>query len=219
MSGENLYPLNKNDINYNELNNGWYKTETEYNTNLSLIELIDNFLRPSSNLYDESILNDLGMSITDIYREQHLGFLISGKILSGSLIINEQILIQPLNLLTKIKNILHIDHHNNNYKHNIAIAGDNIQLQLIKNNIDNELYEQINIGDMITLPYTPIRILKQFECKIFVMKNIKIPICKGHSILIYTQSISKPAYIYRIKSIINKKNGNILKKKTKTYYC
>ena len=149
------------------------------------------------------------MSITDIYKELNVGIVATGKILSGSIMNLEQILIQPLNLVTKIKNLISIDNHSHKYKHKIAIKGDNIQLLLDIKDSNDEIFDQIKIGDIISSPHEPLKLINRFECKIVTMKNMKIPICKGHHVIIHTQSVEKPAYIYKINNMLNKKTGQI----------
>ena len=201
---------NADDEIMNKIKDKWWKKEINdpYHTNLSLFEVIDR-LRPSSTILNDSLNGRLRMSITDIYKELNVGIVATGKILSGSVMCYEQILIQPLNLVTKIKNLISIDNHSHKYRHKIAIKGDNIQLLLdIKDNND-EIFDQIKIGDIITSPHEPLKLINRFSCKIVTMKNLKIPICKGHHVIIHTQSVEKPAYIYKINNMLNKKTGQI----------
>eukprot|EP00484_Ammonia_sp_Unknown_P021695 CAMPEP_0197023800 /NCGR_PEP_ID=MMETSP1384-20130603/4440_1 /TAXON_ID=29189 /ORGANISM="Ammonia sp." /LENGTH=886 /DNA_ID=CAMNT_0042452067 /DNA_START=14 /DNA_END=2674 /DNA_ORIENTATION=+ len=194
-----------------DIKDKWWTKENKndsYLTHKSLFELIDE-LRPSSSILNDSLHGPLRMSITDIYKELNVGIVATGKILSGSVMNYQQILIQPLNLVTKIKNLISIDNHSNKYKHEIAVKGDNIQLLLEIKDSNDEVFEQIKVGDMITTPHEPLKLINKFECKIVSMKNLKIPICKGHHVIIHTHSVEKPAYIFKINNLLNKKTGAI----------
>jgi len=184
-----------------------------YRTNLSLFEVID-CLRPNSTILSDSLEGKLRMSITDIYKESNVGIVATGKILSGSIMNFEQVLIQPLNLVTKIKNFLSISTHSVKYKHDIAIKGDNIQLLLDIKDSNDEIFDQIKIGDIISSPHEPLKLINRFQCKLVTMKNLNVPLCKGHHVIIHTQSVEKEGYISKIDAMINKKDGKV--KETKT---
>ena len=158
------------------------------------------------------------MSITDIYRDM-MGFMLSGKIYSGSIAAKQQILIQPTNLVCKVKNLLSIENNSNDFQYNIGVSGDNVQLLLSLQNIsksDQEMYfEQIKVGDMVTVPHEPIKNVKKFECKIVTTPTLKIPFVKGQEIVIHHQSVDMPAIMSKIVGILDKKTGNILKKKAR----
>merc|ERR1712032_949693 len=154
------------------------------------------------------------MSITDIYKELNLGIVATGKILSGSVMLHEQVLVQPLNLVTKIKNLISIDHHSHAYKHRVAIKGDNIQLLLDIKDSNDEIFDQIKIGDIISSPHDALKLINRFKCKLVTMKNLNVPICKGHHVIIHTQSVEKEAFIYKINAMVNKKDGKVVESKT-----
>ncbi len=68
-----------------------------------------------------------------------------------------------------------------------------VQLLLDIRDNNDEIFSQIKIGDFITSPHHPLKLINKFKSKIITMKNLKIPICRGHNILIHTHSIKKPA--------------------------
>jgi len=188
----------------------WWKQPTQdpYRTDKSLFTLIDE-LRPTSSILHDSLHGPLRMSITDIYKELNVGVVATGKVLSGSVMNHEQILLQPLNLVSKVKNLIGVDHHSHSYQHEIAVKGDNIQLLLeVKDSkLGDDVLERIKVGDIVSSPHYPLPLTRAFECKIVTMKNLKIPICKGHHVMIHTQSVEKPAFIQKINSMLDKKTG------------
>ena len=196
----------------------WYQTESNYNTSKTLIELIDSLRPPSTVRF--SLDFPLRMSITDIYKEAILGGLIvSGKIYSGSIACKQQILIQPINLVCRVKALNAIEESNNkSFEFDVGVAGDNIQLVLNTNITgmsakDAELqFEQIKVGDMITVPFDPMHTVHKFEVKIITTPDLKVPFVKGQDVVIHSQSIDLPAIMTKINGILDRKSGEIAKK-------
>lgn len=183
-----------------------------YLSNKPLFEVMDG-LRPTSSIYGDSVNGKLRMSITDIYKEPNVGIVATGKVLSGAVMPLEQIVVQPLNLVTKIKSMSGIESHRKGYRHEVAVKGDNVQLTLDIRDQNDEIFDQIKVGDIISTPHEPLKLSKQFECKLITMKNMKLPICKGHHVIIHTQSVEKEAFILSIKHLLHNKTGEVLENK------
>ena len=106
-----------------------------------------------------------------------------------------------------------VENHTNPFRHNIGIKGDNINLLLTLK--DNDLFEEIQIGDIITTPFTKILLSKKILCKVATVKDLKIPICSGQNIFVHTQSIKIASVITKVNNLIDRKTGNIVNKKVR----
>merc|ERR1712124_119848 len=93
------------------------------------------------------------------------------------------------------------------------MGGDNVQLTLDVRDQNDEIFDQIKVGDVISSPKDPLKLCCQFECKIWSMKNLKVPICKGHHLIVHTQSVEKEAFVLNIKHLLNKKTGAVIESK------
>jgi len=218
LTGENLVPdsqiKSKQKINLSKdkdnktiaTHDKWYIKETGYNSNKTLLEIIDNLHSQFNNNVQQALQQDFHLSITDVY-EEISGPVIAGKILSGAVMPKDQILIQPLNMATTVKSITGVDA---SMQYDVAICGDNVQLSI--NVKEDQLFNQIHIGDMVSTPDSPMKCSYKFECKIVTMPDIKIPLCKGHEVMIFFHSVSASAFIYKIVAILNKETGNIERK-------
>ena len=183
-----------------------------YLSNEPLFEVMD-ALRPTSSIYGDSVNGKLRLSITDIYKEPNVGIVATGKVLSGAVMAMEQVAVQPLNLVTRVKALSGIESHKVGFRHEVAVKGDNVQLTLDVRDQNDEMLEQLKVGDIVTTPHEPLKLCNQFECKLVTMKNLKLPICKGHHLMIHTQSVEKEAFILSIKHLLHRKTGEVLEAK------
>lgn len=90
-----------------------------------------------------------------------------------------------------------------------AAAGDHVSLTLVGMDII-----KINVGCIFCVPKEPIKVCTRFRARILIF-NIEIPITKGFPVLLHYQTVSEPAVIKRLISVLNKSTGEVTKKKPK----
>ncbi|XP_027981119.1 HBS1-like protein isoform X2 [Eumetopias jubatus] len=90
-----------------------------------------------------------------------------------------------------------------------AAAGDHVSLTLVGMDII-----KINVGCIFCGPKEPIKACTRFRARILIF-NIEIPITKGFPVLLHYQTVSEPAVIKRLISVLNKSTGEVTKKKPK----
>uniref|UniRef100_A0A8I3W6R2 HBS1-like protein n=1 Tax=Callithrix jacchus TaxID=9483 RepID=A0A8I3W6R2_CALJA len=90
-----------------------------------------------------------------------------------------------------------------------AAAGDHVSLTLVGMDII-----KINVGCVFCGPKEPIKACTRFRARILIF-NIEIPITKGFPVLLHYQTVSEPAVIKRLISVLNKSTGEVTKKKPK----
>uniref|UniRef100_A0A671DXA2 HBS1-like protein n=1 Tax=Rhinolophus ferrumequinum TaxID=59479 RepID=A0A671DXA2_RHIFE len=90
-----------------------------------------------------------------------------------------------------------------------AAAGDHVSLTLVGMDII-----KINVGCIFCGPKEPIRACTRFRARILIF-NIEIPITKGFPVLLHYQTVSEPAIIKRLISVLSKSTGEVTKKKPK----
>uniref|UniRef100_A0A8C6N4H1 HBS1-like protein n=1 Tax=Mus spicilegus TaxID=10103 RepID=A0A8C6N4H1_MUSSI len=90
-----------------------------------------------------------------------------------------------------------------------AAAGDHVNLTLVGMDII-----KINVGCIFCGPKEPIKACTRFRARILVF-NIEVPITKGFPVLLHYQTVSEPAVIKRLISVLSKSTGEVTKKKPK----
>uniref|UniRef100_A0A2I3GFN6 HBS1 like translational GTPase n=1 Tax=Nomascus leucogenys TaxID=61853 RepID=A0A2I3GFN6_NOMLE len=186
LSGENLITRSQS----SELTK-WYK-------GLCLLEQIDSFKPPQ-----RSIDKPFRLCVSDVFKDQGSGFCITGKIEAGYIQTGDRLLAMPPNETCTIKGITLHDE-----PVDWAAAGDHVSLTLVGMDII-----KINVG-CIFGPQVPIKACTRFRARILIF-NIEIPITKGFPVLLHYQTVSEPAVIKRLISVLNKSTGEVTKKKPK----
>uniref|UniRef100_A0A8D0LYB5 HBS1-like protein n=1 Tax=Sus scrofa TaxID=9823 RepID=A0A8D0LYB5_PIG len=90
-----------------------------------------------------------------------------------------------------------------------AAAGDHVSLTLVGMDII-----KINVGCIFCGPKEPIKACTRFRARILIF-NIEVPVTKGFPVLLHYQTVSEPAVIKRLISVLNKSTGEVTKKKPK----
>ncbi|XP_006915456.1 HBS1-like protein isoform X1 [Pteropus alecto] len=187
LSGENLITRSR----LSELTK-WYK-------GLCLLEQIDSFKPPQ-----RSIDKPFRLCVSDVFKDQGSGFCVTGKIEAGYIQTGDRLLAMPPNETCTAKGITLHDE-----PVDWAAAGDHVSLTLVGMDII-----KINVGCIFCGPKEPIRACTRFRARILIF-NIEIPITKGFPVLLHYQTVSEPAVIKRLISILNKSTGEVTKKKPK----
>lgn len=204
-NGENIKELKSNKL------KSWYNGPT-------FIEQLDK-LEP----IEKSVDGVFRLSVTDIFKAAtHLGGItVSGRIESGNVQVSDILKIIPTGELVQVKSIEIEGKNNSNntsvYGSNLqisdvdeqrswAVAGESVQLNI--GNIDQQL---LFIGSVLCDPKSPISIASRFKVQIVTFDMSK-PLTLGVPIIVHHQSLTEPATISSMVSLIDKSTGEIIKK-------
>ncbi|KAI9588173.1 hypothetical protein GQX74_004019 [Glossina fuscipes] len=168
----------------------WYKGP-------HVLAVIDNFKIP-----ERSIDRPFRMSVSDIFKGTGAGFCISGRVETGVLGVNDKVLMGASREQAHVKGLL-IDES----PQNTVFAGDQVSVTLSGIDMNN-----ITVGSFIYDPQHPMPVTTRFQARILVF-NIKVPITKGHPVLLHHQSLIEPAVISKLIAQINKSTGEMTKTK------
>ncbi|KAG7263757.1 hypothetical protein CRUP_027994, partial [Coryphaenoides rupestris] len=132
------------------------------------------------------------------------GFCVTGKIEAGYILTGDRMLAMPPNETCTVKSITLHDE-----PLDWAAAGDHVTLTVTGMDII-----KINVGCVFCDPREPIRACTRFKARILLF-NIEVPVTKGFPVLLHYQTVSEPATIKRLVSVLHKSSGEVLKKKPK----
>ncbi|XP_056422566.1 HBS1-like protein isoform X2 [Hyla sarda] len=187
LSGENL--AKKSEI--SELTS-WYQGHC-------LIDQIDSFKAPQ-----RSVDKPFRLCASDVFKDQGSGFCITGKIEAGYVQTGDRLLVMPPNEACTVKGITLHDE-----AVDWAAAGDHVSLTLTGMDII-----KINVGFVFCNPIEPIRACTRFRARVLIF-NFDVPITRGFPVIIHYQTVSEPATIRKLISVLHKSTGEVVKKKPK----
>ncbi|XP_045916142.1 HBS1-like protein isoform X1 [Micropterus dolomieu] len=165
----------------------------------SLLEQIDAFKAPQ-----RSVDKPFRLCVSDVFKDQGSGFCVTGKIEAGYIQTGDRILAMPPNETCTVKGITLHDE-----ALDWAAAGDHVSLTVTGMDII-----KINVGCVFCEPKEPIRVCTRFRARILLF-NIEVPVTQGFPILLHYQTVSEPATIRKLISVLHKSSGEVLKKKPK----
>uniref|UniRef100_A0A8D0B237 HBS1-like protein n=1 Tax=Salvator merianae TaxID=96440 RepID=A0A8D0B237_SALMN len=187
LCGENLVTRSK----LSELTK-WYEGKC-------LLEQIDSFKPPQ-----RSVNKPFRLCVSDVFKDQGSGFCVTGKIEAGYVQVGDRLLVMPPNETCTVKGIALHDE-----PVDWAAAGDHVILTLTGMDII-----KINVGCIFCCPKEPIKACVRFRARVLIF-NIEVPITKGFPVLLHFQTVSEPATIRRLLSVLHKSTGEVTKKKPK----
>ncbi|XP_044279992.1 HBS1-like protein isoform X2 [Varanus komodoensis] len=187
LGGENLVTRSQS----SELTK-WYEGKC-------LLEQIDSFKPPQ-----RSVDKPFRLCVSDVFKDQGSGFCVTGKIEAGYVQVGDRLLAMPPNETCTVKGIALHDE-----PVDWAAAGDHVSLVLTGMDII-----KINVGCIYCCPKEPIKACTRFRARVLIF-NIEIPITKGFPVLLHFQTVSEPATIRRLLSVLHKNTGEVTKKKPK----
>ncbi|XP_074436770.1 HBS1-like protein isoform X4 [Larus michahellis] len=170
----------------------WYKGKC-------LLEQIDSFKPPQ-----RSVDKPFRLCVADVFKDQGSGFCVTGKIEAGYIQVGDRLLAMPPNETCTAKGITLHDE-----PVDWAAAGDHVSLTLTGMDII-----KINVGCVFCDPKEPIKVCTRFRARVLIF-NIEVPITKGFPVLLHYQTVSEPATIRRLLSVLHKSTGEVTKKKPK----
>ncbi|XP_070781559.1 HBS1-like protein [Enoplosus armatus] len=165
----------------------------------SLLEQIDAFKAPQ-----RSVDKPFRLCVSDVFKDQGSGFCVTGKIEAGYIQTGDRILAMPPNETCTVKGITLHDE-----PLDWAAAGDHVSLTVTGMDII-----KIKVGCVFCDPKQPIRACTRFRARILLF-NIEVPITQGFPISLHYQTVSEPATIRKLISVLHKSSGEVLKKKPK----
>lgn len=172
---------------------------TSWYSGPSLLEQIDTFKAPQ-----RSVDKPFRLCVSDVFKDQGSGFCVTGKIEAGYIQTGDRILAMPPNETCTVKGITLHDE-----PLDWAAAGDHVSLTLTGMDII-----KINVGCVFCDPKEPIRACTRFRARVLLF-NIELPITQGFPVLLHYQTVSEPATIRKLISVLHKSTGEVLKKKPK----
>ncbi|XP_011549451.3 protein HBS1 [Plutella xylostella] len=168
----------------------WYKGPC-------LLDVIDGF-----NVPERPVAKPLRLTINDIFKGTGSGFCVAGRIETGVLNKGDKVLVCPLKEIAEVKSL-----SINDMPNNVAFAGDQVSVTLSGIDIQN-----VFVGYVLSDPVQQVPVTTRFEARIVVF-NVKTPITKGYPVLIHYQSLVEPANIVKLKALLNKSTGEVVKKR------
>ncbi|XP_068628525.1 protein HBS1 [Battus philenor] len=168
----------------------WYKGPC-------LLDVID-----QCNVPVRSVGKPLRMSVNDIFKGTGTGFCVAGRIENGVLNKGDKVLVCPIKEMAEVRSI-----SINDLSSNVAFAGDQVSVTLSGVDMQN-----VFVGFILSDPVQQVQVSTRFEARLVVF-NVKVPITKGYPVLIHHQSLVESANIVKLKALLNKSTGEILKKK------
>uniref|UniRef100_A0A1A8MI88 HBS1-like protein n=2 Tax=Nothobranchius TaxID=28779 RepID=A0A1A8MI88_9TELE len=172
---------------------------TSWYSGPSLLEQIDAFKAPQ-----RSVDKPFRLCVSDVFKDQGSGFCVTGKIEAGYIQTGDRILAMPPNETCTVKGITLHDE-----ALDWAAAGDHVSLTVTGMDII-----KINVGCVFCNPKEPIRACTRFRARILLF-NIELPVTQGFPVLLHYQTVSEPATIRKLISVLHKSSGEVLKKKPK----
>ncbi|CAI9618684.1 unnamed protein product [Staurois parvus] len=170
----------------------WYKGPC-------LIDQIDCFKAPQ-----RSTDKPFRLCASDVFKDQGSGFCVTGKIEAGYIQTGDRILAMPPNETCTIKGITLHDE-----AVDWAAAGDQVSLTLTGMDII-----KINVGYVFCSQSEPIKACTRFRARVLIF-NFDVPITQGFPVIIHYQTVSEPATIRKLISVLHKSTGEVVKKKPK----
>ncbi|XP_054618229.1 HBS1-like protein isoform X2 [Dunckerocampus dactyliophorus] len=172
---------------------------TSWYCGLSLLEQIDAFRAPQ-----RSVDKPFRLCVSDVFKDQGSGFCVTGKIEAGYIQTGDKLLAVPPNETCLVKGITLHD-----TPLDWAAAGDHVSLTVTGMDII-----KINVGCVFCDPKEPIRVCTRFRARLLLF-SFEIPITKGFPVLLHYGTVSEPATITKLISVLHKSSGEVLKKKPK----
>ncbi|TNM95011.1 hypothetical protein fugu_017770 [Takifugu bimaculatus] len=172
---------------------------TSWYSGPSLLEQIDAFKPPQ-----RSTDKPFRLCVSDVFKDQGSGFCVTGKVEAGYVQTGDRILVLPPNETCTVKGITLHDE-----PLDWAAAGDHVSLTVTGMDII-----KMNVGCMFCDPKEPIKVCTRFRARILLF-NIEVPVTQGFPVLLHYQTVSEPATIRKLISVLHKSSGEVLKKKPK----
>jgi small GTP-binding protein len=168
----------------------------------SLLELIDAFTVPRDELDHQKPVR---MSISDVYKSMQTGMTVSGKVDSGVLMVNQQVLLVPVKAVCNVKSIT----RDGGNAVQAAYTGDNVEVGLTSSAF--ELETTLSAGQILCDIDKPIPMTNRFVGRVITF-DLDIPITKGSQVQLHLQHMDVAAVVTKLVSTLNRQLEVIKKK-------
>jgi len=158
-----------------------------------LVDQIDLFKSPP-----RPIDKPFRLCVSDVYKGQGSGFVIAGKVESGSVQNNDRIILMPANEGGSIKGLQLREE-----PVKFAAAGDHVVATIT--GVD---MAHVTIGSILSEVERPIKNTCLIRARVVVFA-IQVPITKGFMVVFHTQNLTEPATVNKLVSILNKATGEV----------
>lgn len=168
----------------------WYQGST-------LVKAIDN-LKPPQRLIEKPFR----MAASDVFKPNTgSGIAVAGRIEAGFVMVNDKVLVQPLNEIAAVKNIENGD--GISVIGGASFAGEHVSL--ILTGIDATA---ISTGSVVVDPAAPLPVTKVFRAKLVVF-NVDIPVTKGYTCILHYGNVQVAATVKKLLGLLDKATGEI----------
>ncbi|KAL5530463.1 SUP35 [Sanghuangporus sanghuang] len=161
----------------------------------SLLELLD-----KTPMVNRKITGPLMLPIAEKYKD--MGTIVVGKIESGRLQRNDELLLMPNRTLVEVAQIY------NELEDEVpsAICGDNTRVRL--KGVDDE---DISTGFVLTSPTNSVHAVRQFEAQLAILEHKNI-ICAGYSAVMHVHTLAEEVTLAALLNYFDKATGRKSKK-------
>lgn len=150
---------------------------------------------------ERSIDQPFRMTVSDVFKATGAGLCLAGRIETGVLAAGDKIYVCPLKEPATVKSVLIDD-----FARPAVFAGDHVTVAL--NGLD---MDSITVGSVLCDIQRPVPIATSFQARIVVF-SVRVPLTVGSPVLLHHQALVEPASIGRLKALLNKQTGEMLKK-------
>ncbi|XP_065175042.1 HBS1-like protein isoform X2 [Sycon ciliatum] len=150
---------------------------------------------------ERAIRRPFRLFISDVFKGMGSGITVSGKIESGAVQVLDRVNVIPASVAANCKAL---SLHDESVQW--ACAGDFVNVTLTGADMT-----EIAVGMVLCSPSLPIPSTTRFRARIVVF-DIDVPITLGYQVMLHYQTVSEPAIMKRLVSLLGK-NGAVTKKK------
>ncbi|XP_035664390.1 HBS1-like protein isoform X2 [Branchiostoma floridae] len=168
----------------------WYKGPC-------LLQQIDSFKSPS-----RPVDKPFRFCVSDVFKGMGSGFSVAGRLVAGSIQNSTRVMVMPVGETATVKGIAIHD-----FPMNWACAGDHATLTITGTDI-----MKVSVGSVLCDLANPILAASRIRARVIIF-NIEVPITKGFPVVFHYQTLSEPANIRKLISLLHKSTGEVTRNK------
>ncbi|XP_078681506.1 HBS1-like protein isoform X2 [Branchiostoma floridae x Branchiostoma belcheri] len=168
----------------------WYKGPC-------LLHQIDSFKSPP-----RPVDKPFRFCVSDVFKGMGSGFSVAGRLVAGSIQNSTRVMVMPVGETATVKGIAIHD-----FPMNWACAGDHATLTVTGTDI-----MKVSVGSVLCDLANPILAASRIRARVIIF-NIDVPITKGFPVVFHYQTLSEPANIRKLISLLHKSTGEVTRNK------
>ncbi|CAH1255282.1 HBS1L [Branchiostoma lanceolatum] len=168
----------------------WYKGPC-------LLQQIDSFKSPP-----RPVDKPFRFCVSDVFKGMGSGFSVAGRMVAGSIQNGTRVMVMPSGETATVKGIAIHD-----FPMNWACAGDHATLTITGTDI-----MKVSVGSVLCDLANPIQAASRIKARVIIF-NIDVPITKGFPVVFHYQTLSEPANIRKLISLLHKSTGEVTRNK------